>query len=108
MSDPLYRRCGHVSPNGRQMDKSRPGIPHAIDGDMSDMCYGYVPVDGVLMTEAEFWAKLPDGNMYVKVSCDCSNIGGPDCRAGYSKVAKGNGLPELEAGNWGLSGGNHE
>ena len=54
MNEQLYRRCRHVTPNGRQLWKSRPGIPHPIDGSMSNICYGYAPVDGVLMTEAEW------------------------------------------------------
>ena len=58
MSEQLYRRCRHVTPNGRQYWKSKPGIPHPIDGSMSNTCYGYAPVDGVLMTEAEWVETL--------------------------------------------------
>ena len=47
MSEQLYRRCRHVSPNGRQYAYSRPGIPHQVSvGNFhSVMCHGYVRVD---------------------------------------------------------------
>jgi len=43
----LYRRCHHVTPNGRHLDKSPPGIPHQIN--IADprypLCYGLVLVE---------------------------------------------------------------
>ncbi|KKN08811.1 hypothetical protein LCGC14_1052800 [marine sediment metagenome] len=95
MSEQLYRRCRHVTPNGRQYWKSRPGIPHPINGSMSTMCYGYAPVDGVLMTEAEWWAKLPDGDLYT----ECEHLRNEDlCDVMCDAYVRGDGMVKVERG----------
>jgi len=63
-------------------------IQSSAPNDVKLMDDGEVVWEGTMLEFANAVARLkaPDEKLYRNVACDCGDIGGPDCRAGYEKV----------------------